>query len=422
MPKLTKRLVESLKPGVADLVIFDELVPGFGVRVMPSGVRSYLVQYRNAQRRSRRLTLGKHGVLTVDQARDKARKILGAARDGRDPVAEKRAFLEAPTVTELLDRYLAEHVDKRNRPSTAAEVRRLVDRHIRPELGTHKVAAVTTRDIEALHRSLSETPRQANFVLAVCSKAFALAETWQDRPQGSNPCRGIERYPEQHRERFLSGDELVRLGVVLRLAVSQGLPWSDKVKRSKHLAKPENRRSVYPRVTTAAIELLLYTGCRLSEVLNLEWSRVDLTENVIMLRETKAGKPQIVIISAPARRVLEELASVPKARWVLPSRDEAERPLSKTAIEQAWQRLRSAAKLDDVRLHDLRHTVGTYAGQTGANAFLVRDLLRHSNLAMTGRYVNRADDPVRILSDQVAQRIEAGLSGRPAAKVVELKR
>ena len=103
MPKLTKRFVDSLSPQEADQVIFDDLVPGFGVRVMPSGIRSYLVQYRNAQRRSRRLTIGKHGTLTVDQARDRARKILEAVRDGRDPVAEKRAFLDAPTVNELLD-------------------------------------------------------------------------------------------------------------------------------------------------------------------------------------------------------------------------------------------------------------------------------------------------------------------------------
>lgn len=424
MPKLTKRFVDSLSPQEADQVIFDDLVPGFGVRVMPSGIRSYLVQYRNAQRRSRRLTIGKHGTLTVDQARDRARKILEAVRDGRDPVAEKRAFLEAPTVNELLDRYLAEHVNKRNRASTAAEVQRLVERHIRPKLGTHKAAGVTARDVEALHQGMAGTPRQANFVLAVCSKAFALAETWQERPVGSNPCRGIERYPEQHRERFLSGDELVRLGDVLRLAVSDGLPWSDNLKPSKHLPKPENRRSIYPRVTTAAIELLLYTGCRLSEVLNLEWSRVDLTESLITLRETKAGRPQFVVVSAPARRVLGELSPSlnSTARWVLPSRDDTERPLSKTAIEQAWQRLRHVAKLDDVHLHDLRHTLGTYAGQTGANAFLVRDLLRHRTLAMTGRYVNRANDPIRTLSDQVGTRIEAGLAGQPVTKVVALKR
>ena len=436
MPKLTKRFVDSLRPEETDQVVFDELVPGFGIRVMPSGVRSYLIQYRNAQRRSRRLTIGKHGALTVDQARDRARKVLAAVRDGRDPAAEKFAFLKAPTVNELLDRYVAEHVDERNRINTAAEVRRLVDKHIRPKLGTHKAAGVTRRDIELLHRAMNGTPRQANFTLAICSKAFSLAEAWQLRPAGSNPCRGVERYAEKHRERFLSGEELVRLGEVLRAAVTEGLPWSSDLKPSKHHPKPENQRAVYPRATAAAIELLLYTGCRLSEILNLEWRRVDLAEGLIMLRETKAGKPQVVVISAPARRILLEIKpdDLLAAKWVLLGKkrsdgkvsrlrnDEAGLPLSKTALEQAWQRIRTVAKLDDVRLHDLRHTVGTYAGQTGANAFMVRDLLRHSNLAMTGRYVSRADDPIRALSDQVAQRIEAGLVGQPAAKVIEFKR
>jgi integrase len=127
-------------------------------------------------------------------------------------------------------------------------------------------------------------------------------------------------------------------------------------------------------------------------------------------------------MNAPARQVLKQLEKAKASRWVLPSTVDAERPLSKTAIETAWQRIRTAAKFDDVRLHDLRHTVGIYAGQSGANAFLVRDLLRHKNLSMTGRYVNWADDPVRTLSDQVGERIAAGLAGRPLAQVLPLKR
>jgi integrase len=419
MPKLTKRFVESLKAGDGDQVIFDDLVPGFGVRMVPGGIRSYLVQYRNAQRRSRRLTIGKHGTITVDQARDRARKILAAVHDGRDPAGEKQAFREAPIMNELLDRYLTEHVGKKNAESTGEVVRGIVEKHIRPSLGTHKVAGVTMNDVEAMHRRMANTPRQANFALAICSKAFSLAELWRARPNGSNPCKGIERYPEEQRERFLTGEELLRLGEVLRAAVSQGLPWSDNLKASKHLPKPENRRALYPRGTTAAIELLLYTGCRLSEILNLEWSRVDLAEEeLITLAKTKSGKPQYVVINQPARSVLEEMwPGNTKARFVLPSRDDAARPLSKSAIEQAWQRIRTVAGLEDVHLHDLRHTLGTYAGQTDANAFMVRDLLRHRTLAMTGRYVNRANDPLRALSDQVAKRIEAGLAGN-AAKVV----
>jgi hypothetical protein len=212
MPKLTKRFVDSVKPADKDVVIFDDEIAGFGLRVQPSGVRSYVVQYRNTQGRSRRLTIGKHGKVTADGARKAALRIFDAVRSGKDPVAERRAHIDAPTVNDLLDRYIAEHVEKRNRPRTRDEVKRLVERHIRPRLGRHKVAAVTRQDMAKLHHELSATPRQANYVLAVCSKAFNLAELWAMRPEGANPCTRIERYAEKARERFLSDGELARLG------------------------------------------------------------------------------------------------------------------------------------------------------------------------------------------------------------------
>jgi integrase len=405
MPKLTKRFVESVKPAVKDQVIFDEKTPGFGLRIMPSGVRSYLVQYRNKQGRSRRLTIGKHGKVTPDSARKMALRIFDAVREGRDPVLERRAYIAAPTVNDLLDRYLAEHVDRKNRPRTRGEIYRIVERDVRPALGKHKVAAVTRQDMAKLHRSLFATPRQANIVLAICSKVFALAEMWEMRPDGSNPCTKIERNPENHRERFLSAEELGRLGPTLRLAETKGLPRVDD----------ETRYAVCPRAATAAVELLLYTGCRLSEVLNLRWDQVDFDEGAITLVETKSGKPQTVVMNAPARQVLKSLQTGKGSAWVLARAGDLNRPLSQNALEPMWRRIRKAAGFEDVRLHDLRHTVGTYAGQSGANAFLVRDLLRHKNVSMTGRYVNRLDDPVRMLSDQVGERIAAGLAGRKAA-------
>jgi integrase len=285
----------------------------------------------------------------------------------------------------------------------------IVERNIRPEIGHLKVAAVTRQDMHKLHAARSAAPRQANMMLSVCSKVFNLAEVWEMRPEGTNPCRKIERYRENHRERFLSAEELGRLGTTLRQAESAGLLRKNGVP------------TLYRRVTTAAIELLLFTGCRLSEVLNLKWEQIDFADGKITLLTTKSGRPQEVTINAPARQIMRELEATKSSEWVLPSVSSTKRALSKAGIEAAWQKIRGAAQLDDVRLHDLRHTVGTYAAQSGANAFLVRDLLRHKNLTMTGRYVNRADDPVRTLSDQVGERISAAMSGRPAADVVLLK-
>jgi integrase len=408
--KITKRSIEAITPAEHPVLRYDEKLAGFGVRVMPSGRRFYFARYRNKHGRSRWFTIGEHGKVTADAARTKAQRILQTvAIDGGDPSGEREAFRAAPTVNNLLDRYIREHLEQRCRPRTIESFKGIVDRDLRPELGHLKVAAVTRQDMHKLHAAKADTPRQANIVLSVCSKVFNLAEVWEMRPEGSNPCRRIQRYRENHRERFLSGEELARLGSTLRQAESGGLLRKNGVP------------TLYRRITTATIELLLFTGCRLSEVLNLKWEQVDFGESKIILLTTKSGRPQQVTMNGPARQVFKELEASKCSDWVLPSVSSIKRSLSKSGIEAAWAKLRAAAQLDDVRLHDLRHTVGTYAGQSGANAFLVRDLLRHKNLAMTGRYVNRADDPVRTLSEMVGEQISAAMSGRPAAEVMPLK-
>lgn len=288
-------------------------------------------------------TIGAHGKVTVDQARTIAERVLHSAGEGKDPAAERETFRSAPIASDLLDRYLAEHIRKRNSATTQAEVERLVSLHIRPTVGRLNVAAVTRNDISKLHRALSGTPRQANFALAVCSKAFSLAELWGMRPDGTNPCKRIERYAEAHREPFLSGEELTRLGGILRQARTIGLPWKveERMPNAKHLAGEEHRFVVYSRVTTAVVELLLYTGCRLSEVLTLRWDQVDFDTGTILLRKTKAGKPQTVTINAPARQVLNDLKRNDSCPWVVPGKRKSEsdqwKPLAKDAMEAAWQ-------------------------------------------------------------------------------------
>jgi hypothetical protein len=183
--RLTKRAVDSLACAPTAAVRYDDKLAGFGVRVMPSGRRFYFVRYRNKHGRSRWFTIGEHGKVTAEAARTMAQRILQTvAVDGRDPSGEREAFRAAPTVNDLLDRYIAEHVEQKNRPTTRAAFKAIVERDIRPELGQLKVAAVTRQDMYRFHGARSGTPRQANLILAVCSKAFGLAELWEMRPEG----------------------------------------------------------------------------------------------------------------------------------------------------------------------------------------------------------------------------------------------
>ncbi|MCB1464562.1 MAG: site-specific integrase [Nitratireductor sp.] len=422
MPSLTKRVVDAITPTDKPVYLWDDELRGFGLQILPSGTKSFVVQYRNAVGRSRRLTIGRYGTFTPDEARKAARDALHVVARGGDPVENRQALKTAPTVADLLDRYLSDHVKRQNAATTQAEVERLVDKHVRPRLGVMKVAGVTTSDIAKLHLAMAGTPRQANFVLSIISKVFNLAEVWGMRPRSSNPVHGINRYAEHERERFLSAAELGRLGETLAEAETKGLPWMIKAKGSKHLRKDvDQRRSVINGEAIAAIRLLLFTGARLSEVLSLRWDDIDLRAGTIALPSRKGGGRRPHPINAAALAILADLPRVEGTPWVFPRQSDTSRHLSKEVMESTWQRVRHHAQIEDVRLHDLRHTVGTFAGQAGGNAFIVRDLLRHRGVAMTGRYVNADVDPIRAMSDLVGERIAAGLKGGDeSAEIVRL--
>ncbi len=374
MPKLTKRTIDSLPPTASELFIWDDELPGFGLRIKPTGVRSFIVQYRNDQGRSRRMTFGRYGVLTPEEARKQARDLLAAVSKGTDPAGERHRMLHAPTVTQLCERYLADHVEPHNKPLTAREFRRLIEKFIKPQLGALKAEGVTRQDVVRLHRLMAETPRQANQTLAVLSKMFSLAELWGVRMENSNPCRMVKRYAETKRERFLSEPELARMGEALRQAEASGSEATN---------------------TCNAIRLLALSGCRVGEVVSLRWEHVDFENGGLHLADAKAGA-RVHPIGAQAIALLASIPRIEDSPWIFQGKRSGD-ALSVYTVEGAWQRIRAKAGLDDVRLHDLRHTVGTYAGQSGANAFLIRDKLGHKTLAMTGRYVNRDPHPLRTL-------------------------
>jgi len=389
MAKLTKRTVEALRPSDRDVFIWDDQIPGFGLRVLPSGKRSYLIQYR-AKGRTRRLALGRHGVLTPEQARRRAVELLSDVRRGADPSAERNAARNAPSVTELCGRYFADYAEGRKKPRSVAMDRYLAAKHILPALGRRRVADVDRADALRIHNALREKPVLTNRVLALASKMFSLAERWGLRPVGSNPCRGVDRFPERARERFLSEVELARLGEALSEADRLGTETPEVV---------------------AALRLLTLTGCRVSEVRTLRWDEVDFERRCLRLRDSKTG-PKTVPLSAPAVEVLGKIAR--GGEWVFPVRD-GDGPLP--TLSRAWERIRSRADLGGLRMHDLRHSFASVGACTGHSLLVIGALLGHRRAATTQRYAHLSNDPVQSASEAIGARIAAALNGNTPAEI-----
>ena len=395
MTKLTNRTVAAIKPGDRDLFVWDDELPGFGLRVKPSGVKSYILQYRNQHNVSRRYTLGRHGVIGPEKARVKAKSLLAGVQDGADPATERREAREASTVADLADRYMTEHAEVKKRPRSVASDKTLLRLHVLPALGRKKVAALSRADITRLHHSLRETPGAANRTLALVSKMLNLAEKWGLRPDGSNPCRHVERYPERAMERFLSGDELGRLGAVL--------------------AEVERTATELPSVI-AAIRLLIFTGARLGEILNLEWTHVDFERACLRLPESKTGA-KVIHLSAPALEVLTGIEQ-DGSLWVIAGRGSG-RPL--VNLRKPWYRIRAMAGLHDVRLHDLRHSFASVGVAGGLSLPMIGALLGHAQPATTARYAHLAADPLRQAVELIGERIAAAMKGG-SGEVVELNK
>ncbi len=391
-----ERSLQKLPSSENDYFVWDPTLSGFGVRVRKGGSRTYICQYRTEDRRQRRMGLGVVGVERLENARDRARQLLAAAHRGEDPQRERHKRRSSPTIAALADRYISEHVELHNRASTAREVRRLVEVSIKPKLGDAQTTKLTRAEVKAWHAGMREAPFSANRALAALSKMMGLAvRDWELRPD--NPCQGVQRYAEAKRERFFSDSELKEIGAALARAEVEG--------------------TILPGAARC-VRLLALTGMRLGEVLGLRWEDVDMGASAIRLRDAKAGA-RSVALGAPALAYLQALPR--DTEFVCPA-PRGDQPLSRDTMERIWGRLRKAASLSNARLHDFRHTAGTYAAQTGANAFLIRDVLGHKTLAMTGRYVERVVDPLRDTVDAMANRVAAALDGEPEAKVLPLRK
>jgi integrase len=382
--RFTKTLVDSLQPGEKAYTVWDRDMPGFGVRVWTSGTKVFAFKYTK-RAEQHWITLGRYGVITVEQARKMAQKIRLQILEGEDPhkkIAEQR---NAPTMKELAQRFLEEHVEPKTKATTQRQYKEAIARFIIPDLGKRLVRDLEPDDVAKLHHSLRATPYQANRVLAVMSKMLKMAELWGYRPQASNPCYYIQKFKEHSRERFLTTAELKRLADVLTIM------------------ETTKEQSLF---ALAAIRLLMFTGARLNEILQLRWEEVDLESGVLRLKDSKTGA-KAVFLNKPAVEVLEALPKILDNPHVIVGDKEGAYLVN---LEKPWDAIRERAKIVGVRIHDLRHTFASYAVQGGMSLEMIGALLGHSQASTTKRYAHLAANQHRTNSEVVGKALSEAIN------------
>ncbi|HEX2529431.1 MAG TPA: site-specific integrase [Geminicoccus sp.] len=407
--KLTKRVVDAALPETGEF-LWDDEVKGFGLRVRPTS-KTYYVQYKH-DGATRRVKIGRHGPLLPEEARIEAKKILGAVARGQDPAQERNDKRKDLTVEEVCSRYL-EHGASTLKASTREAVERAVRRHIVPLIGRKKLNALTGGDIERMMSAIGKgetatderTGHRGRSIVKGGQGAAArtvaylrsiLAYAVRDKLRSDNPAAGIRLKPSRPMERFLSPAEIGRLGEALVEAEMKG----ERVE------------------VTNAIRLLLLTGARKQEVLQLRWNEVDLDGGYLRLGDSKTGR-KVIAIGAPARQLLAEMPR--KGDYVFPAA-KGNGPL--VGLQKPWNAIRTAARLGDVRVHDLRHSHASTAVAAGESLFLTGKLLGHARPETTARYAHLADDPLRAAADRVAGRIADQLGQRvdTTADIVPIRR
>lgn len=372
---LTKTVIDRAKydgDGKSRCFHWDDQPRGFGLRVFPSGARSFVFSYR-FQGASKLITIGPYGPLTLQQARQQANRLAVQVIDGKDPLAERTKARHGSTMKDVCAAYMTEYAigpdPERPRKKSWSEDERRINRFILPKWGTRQAKSITRTDVLAFHRELGKSSiYEANRVLALLAVIFKCARTWGMLPEGAvNPANEISKFKEKKRDRWVTPQEMPRLAAAI-----------DEV------------RNPYIR---AALWLYIFTGVRRSELLKVRWTDINLEQRALFLPDTKSGHPHVVPLSGPAVALIQGLSPVVGNPYLLPGRHNAKHL---KGIAKVWKEVRKRADLEDVRLHDLRRTVGSWLANSGNALLVVAKTLNHRDIRTTQKvYAKIADDPVR---------------------------
>jgi integrase len=411
--RIAKRTVEALTPAEKEYTFWDRDLTGFGVRVRPSGAMSFVAVYRTGGRNTplRRVTIGSTRKIEAEKAREEAKVIIRQAELGHDRAAEKAKARAEMTIAKLCDQYMAEGCETK-KASTLVTDQGRIERHIKPLLGKKRVSELTRRDVEKFMLDLANgktatdertkargraivrggrgtATRTVGLLGGIMS--FAVSRDLRN----DNPVRGVKRFADKKGEKFLSGTDFGNLGRALADLEAEG-------------ANPS---------AIAIIRLLATTGARKGEIVSLRWSEVDMERGFLRLGDSKTGAKAIPI-GAPALQVIECVERVGDSPFVFPA--------SKGAghfqgVERVWRKVRQAAGLPELRLHDLRHSFASVGLARGSTLPIIGAILGHADVKTTSRYAHLADDPVKQAADAISKSVHAALINLSTAEVASLR-
>jgi integrase len=423
--RIGKRTVDAAKTEAVAYRLWDSELKGFGVKVSPRGVKTYFIWYRVGEGRAaqrREFTLGRHGAMEPETARDEAIKALAAAKSGQDPQAAREKARGELNVSALCDRYLKDGVGTKKDSTLRADTAR-IKAHIKPLLGRRPISSVTTSDVARFMRDVATgktaTPIKpskaalrakgmkgaelenaerrrlkdpaarggkgtATRTVGLLGAIFAFAV--REGLRADNPVRGVDRYQDKQSQCFLSAEELANLTKALAKAEADGV----------------NKQGL------AVIRLLTLTGARKSEIEGLRWNEVDIARSCLKLADSKTGA-RIVPLGAAALLALNDLPRAKGSAFVFPAEGNAKKHYVGTP--KVWLKVKGLAKLDGVRLHDLRHTFASFGAAGGLSLPLIAAILGHKDVKTTQQYAHLADSPVKAAADRTSAAINGAMHG-----------